>query len=371
MLSCPNCKSRLARTTTPNGFVYLCGRCGGRAVALSVLRKQASRDFLKILWGQSFGQRNTGRPCPHCGRGMAEVQPNPGESSLTLDVCTRCHVVWFDPKEFAQVPAVSVSARAGEARMSPEAEAALAQEKSHRHVATGLGAWADHEPMTPDAFWKYLPAVLGMPVEVDEGRPARSPLVTWSLSAAMALLLAALLAGGALSKAIAEWGFVPDAWFRHFGLTVPASFLLHGGIFHLVGNLYFFMVFGDNVEETLGPWRFVLLLAGAHVAGMLLHAAADPRGDMPCVGASAGIAGVIACYAVVFPYARIGLFIWFRWLAIPAFVALVLYVGMQSLGTWRQVGGFSHVSYLAHLGGLATGAVVGLLARSREKAYRP
>jgi len=371
MLSCPNCKSRLARTTTPNGFIYLCGKCSGRAVALSVLRKQASRDFLKTLWTQSFGQRHTGRRCPHCDRPMVEVQPHTPDNSLTLDVCTRCHVVWFDPGEFGQIPSATVSVDAGGARMSPEAEAALQEEKARRPSAAGLSAWADHEPTPPDAIWKYLPAALGMPVEVDGVRPARPPLVTWGLSAVMALLLVGLLGGDALPKVIREWGFIPDEWFRHAGLTLPASFFLHGGILHLVSNLYFFIVFGDNVEDTLGAGRFVLLLAGAHLAGMLLHAAADPHGDVPCVGASAGIAGVIACYAVVFPYARIGLFVWFRWLAIPALAALALYVLLQLVGTWRQVGGFSNVSYLAHLGGLATGAVVGFLARSREGSHRP
>ena len=180
-------------------------------------------------------------------------------------------------------------------------------------------------------------------------------------------------ATGALGQAIKQWGFVPDDVFRHGGLTLVTSFFLHAGIWHLIGNMYFFLLLADNVEDHLGRSRFLLLLAAAHVAGMVLHAAFDPRGHVPCVGASAGISGVIAYYAVVFPHAKLGFllrwFLLFRWIRMPAYVALVLYLVLQLIGAWAQVSGFSSVSALGHLGGLGVGLAVACAVRLVRARY--
>jgi membrane associated rhomboid family serine protease len=181
----------------------------------------------------------------------------------------------------------------------------------------------------------------------------------------MAIVFLSLTSQNILAQKIQEWGFIPNQWARHNGMTLGSSFFLHAGWFHLLSNLYFLVIFGDNVEDHLGKLRFLLLLAGAHLAGSFLHAAFDPRGEVPCVGASAGISGVIAYYALLFPRARIGFFFWLllRWLRVRAVWAFVAFLAVQLLGTWRQIGGASNVSYLAHLGGLAVGMVAAMLVR--------
>ena len=79
------------------------------------------------------------------------------------------------------------------------------------------------------------------------------------------------------------------------------SFFIHGSLLHLVGNVYFLMVFGDNVENDIGRWRYAALLLAATLAGGFLHIALDVRPLIPCVGASGGIAGVLTYYALRFP----------------------------------------------------------------------
>jgi len=292
---------------------------------------------------------SAGRRCPHCWEGMVEVQPAP-DVPLKLDVCTHCHMVWFDPREFEQVPVAPTGAREAEERPAPPAP---------------TYGWSPAEAETPDGTWKYIPGILGMPVEMDSLPPARRPVVTWALAAFMAALFALLYWDGSLAGAIAQWGFVPSQWARHGGLTLLTGFFLHAGLLHIVSNLYFFLVFGDNVEDHLGRWWFIALLFGAHVFGTLLHGLLDPRSGVPCVGASAGIAGVLAYYAIVYPHARLGVFIWFfwRWVGMRAIWAFVIYVLIQLWGSWRQVGGYTNVSYVAHLGGMAVGVLAGLYAR--------
>lgn len=362
MLACPNCTARLSRVLTAKGVLYVCSQCGGRAAAISVLRKQADPSFMKTLRLAAYDSRpRQGRRCPHCARPMAEVCPLPGQAPLMLDVCTQCHVVWFDPKEFAQVPPPPAAAGLGPQLLSPAAaEAALPSQPAKQ------GRLPRDDYLGPERLWKYLPAIFGMPVEMEADRLARKPVLTWGLSAVMALLFLYLLSQGVLQPALSEWGFIPGQWARRAGLTLLSSFLLHAGPLHLLSNLYFFVIFGDNVEDHLGRGRFILLLLGSHLAGMALHAGLTPRPEVPCVGASAGIAGVIAYYAVAFPHARIGFLFWFRWFALPAFVAFLLFLALQLLGSWRQVAGFGSVSYLGHLGGLAIGIMVGLIARLRS-----
>lgn len=340
--------------------MYLCGKCRGRAVATAVLRKQAPPAFLKKLRLAAYGRENKqGRTCPHCDQPMRLAALNRLGDPLVLDLCPRCHVVWFDPSEFAQVPP------AEEAPPPADAEGVRVET-----VATGSEAAADAR--YPDSAWKYLPGILGWPVEMRAIPVGRKPVVTWGLSAIMAVATLMLMAEGKLEASIQEWGFIPDQWARQGGLTIFYSFFLHAGLIHLISNLYFFLIFGDNVEDHLGRGRFLLLLLGAHLAGQVLHAGFDPRGGVPCVGASAGISGVIAYYALVFPHARLGFFIWlfFRWLRIRAIWALVIYGLLQLWGSWQQVGGFGNVSYLAHLGGLGVGVAAALIVRFTRVSRR-
>jgi membrane associated rhomboid family serine protease len=108
-----------------------------------------------------------------------------------------------------------------------------------------------------------------------------------------------------LHQIVMQFGLVPAELWRDGGITLITSFFLHGDLFHLIGNAYFLLIFGDNVEDQLGRWRYALVVLLAALAGDLLHVAADPRDTVPCIGASGGISGVIVFYALKFPQARL------------------------------------------------------------------
>jgi len=339
MLACPNCRSRLARVVHEGGVVYACPKCDGRAVGVAPLARVAGGDFVKRLRYRTTGAAK-GRQCPQCGRAMTVADFGQGRETVELDLCRSCHLVWFDPSEY---DAVRTPAEIG----------------SGEGFSVDLGGAGEG--------WKWIPAILGMPIEVSANRISRAAVLTWSITAVTAFAFFWLLGSGRLGEAIMEWGLIPARWTRHSGLTIVTCFFLHAGWLHLLGNLYFLLIFGDNVEDQLGVGRFLLLLAGAHLVGIAAHAWLAPDSTVPLVGASAGISGIIAYYALAFPRARIGLFLWvfslFRILRMPAIVALVLYVGLQLFGAWRQVQGFGGVSYVAHLGGLAVGALTATWVR--------
>src|SRR6059058_4874401 len=158
-------------------------------------------------------------------------------------------------------------------------------------------------------------------------------------------------------------GVNPNASDARWGVTFLTSFFLHAGVLHLIGNIYFLFVFGDDVENFLRPFRYLALIAFAALIGDLAHIAADPSSQIPCVGASGGIAGVIIFYALNFPEVKLGFLLrygwwWFRWIRLRAWFVFVLWILFQAVGAWEQVAGISAVSSLAHIGG----AVVGFVA---------
>jgi membrane associated rhomboid family serine protease len=131
------------------------------------------------------------------------------------------------------------------------------------------------------------------------------------------------------------------------------------------------------VENAIGPWRWLLLLMGAALGGDLLHVLFDPHGDLPCIGASGGISGLLVFYALKFPHARLGMLwrfaiIYYRWIQLPAWVAFVFWIILQAWGAFQQLHGLSNVSALAHLGGVTVGFLCWLAWRNLDaKPIKP
>jgi len=317
-----------------------------------------------------------------------------GQAPLTLEVCTRCQMVWFDAQERERIPAKPSPQAAAlpgqmDPSLSPQAREAIAAfELSQRPSPLTI---VDDED-GPDANWQYLPAILGLPVEGEVPDLDARPWATWTISALLIImtLIPFLASSGlnattwippaedgaaqvqplnALDRAVQQWGFIPKEFWRYGGLTLLTSFFVHAGIFHVAVNVYFLMIFGEHVEVLLGRWRYLLLLAAATLAGNLLHAALDPHGTVPLVGASGGICGVVAYYALAFPHAKLRfLWWWWRlyWFHMSAIAWLAFYVVLQFIGAWQQMHGTGSVSSLAHLGGLAVGLVAGLWSMRRH-----
>jgi membrane associated rhomboid family serine protease/Zn-finger nucleic acid-binding protein len=350
MFTCPNCRGALARAQNDFGIFWICGQCGGRAASLSVLRKAVRRESVDYAWAAARDRRGfSSRPCPTCARDMTEVAVEGG--TMNLDVCRLCQFIWFDGGELESLPAAPVAvSRMAEPELPAEAREALAI-----HRVQQIAEQARMEDLSPDSGWKTVPAIFGFPVESDTAPLERLPWLTWSMAALIAIV--SIWAFADLENVIQRFALVPAEMWRYGGLTLVTSFFLHAGILHLAGNLYFLLIFGDNVEDYVGRGKFLLLLLLATVAGDVLHSLFDPVSTRPCVGASGGISGLIAFYALQFPHARLGFLIrrYYRWIQIPAWGAFLLWLGLQFLGAYEQVAGFSNVSAFAHLGGAGVG----------------
>lgn len=137
-------------------------------------------------------------------------------------------------------------------------------------------------------------------------------------------------------------------------LALFVSMFLHGSLFHLLGNMLYLWIFGNNVEDFLGPVRFLLfyLVSGLGAAGT--HIVTNPNSTVPMIGASGAIAGILGAYFVLYPGARVQTLVFFWIVPIPA--ALIL--GMWFLGQILNVGLGGGVAWFAHIGGFLTGLVL-------------
>jgi membrane associated rhomboid family serine protease len=366
---CPNDQSTLMRHDAHDYIYWACPSCQGRTATLAQLRHPAlaatgesravvNPEFADHLWALARSSGGEGsKKCPACERPMTTVSLPGNPAALELDVCRRCYFVWFDRGEFAALPPASSSSNTAADALPLEARLMMAKLDVEALDTRPDLKLPPEEP--PAEAWKQIPAFFGLPVEQDHHAFAHLPQAAWGLAAIVAIF--SLISFLDLGDAARDLGVVPSKILRYGGLTLLTSFFLHGSLPHLAGNLYFLAAFGSNVEDYLGSGRFLLLLLVSTVAGSALYAWSHPASAIPLIGASGAVSGMLTCYALQFPRARIGLlirlpqFFFMRWVQMRAWLYILFWISLQALGAWRQAGSFVQVSPLAHLGGAAAG----------------
>ncbi|HEX7898185.1 MAG TPA: rhomboid family intramembrane serine protease [Planctomycetota bacterium] len=217
---------------------------------------------------------------------------------------------------------------------------------------------------------------------VGDKNPLRTtPVVTWALILAnVAISFYYMLYRPDRAEPIVnEYALRPGQW--HDLKTLISSMFLHGDLLHLFGNMLFLYIVGDNIEDRVGhvPYLLFYLLAGiagsaAHVAYTLLLAKANA--DIPTVGASGAISGMIGAYLVFFPGGKIKFMVWIilfiRYFTLPAWGAIGFWIAGQVMMARDQLSGIAkgdaqRVAVFAHLGGAAFGFVVAFLVRTFGK----
>ena len=155
-------------------------------------------------------------------------------------------------------------------------------------------------------------------------------------------------------------------------LTLATSLFLHGDVFHILGNILYFWIFGNNIECALGHFRFIIFYMLCGLAASILHIALNVNSTMPMVGASGAIAGILGGYIVLYPRARVLVFIWLiifiRTIWVPSFVVLGLWFIGQIYSAGLGVGG---VAWFAHIGGFVAGfLLIRVFEKDRVGSYK-
>jgi membrane associated rhomboid family serine protease len=214
----------------------------------------------------------------------------------------------------------------------------------------------------------------------DTVRSRRFPLITLALIAAnvLAFLYELQLSPSVLERFIFTWGLVPAQLTSDFPgawMTIFTAMFLHGGWFHLLSNMWFLYLFGDNVEARMGAGRYLIFYLLSGVAAVLLQTYILPGSSVPMIGASGAIAGVLGAYLISFPRSRIAslvpiLFI-FTIVEIPAAIFLVFwFISQVYSGLFAMQGASeSGIAWWAHIGGFVFGVMM-VSFFARRTTYR-
>jgi membrane associated rhomboid family serine protease len=219
----------------------------------------------------------------------------------------------------------------------------------------------------------------------DNIRTRSFPIVNWGLIAAsvLAFLLEQAIelgvGGGAFQRFLTMFGLVPS----NFSLLNPLSYIsvftsmfLHGGWFHLISNMWILYIFGDNVEDRMGSLRYLVFYLASGVAAGMTHVIFASGSNLPTIGASGAIAGILGAYMILYPRARvvtlIPLFIFPWFIEIPALFYLGIWFltqissGLLSIGAMMPFGG---IAWWAHIGGFVFGLLLVRFFARRPQVY--
>ena len=207
----------------------------------------------------------------------------------------------------------------------------------------------------------------------------------------VAVQVAQMQMGDGAGAFLFRWGLIP--WeITHLGewpelplayqsvvpavLTPFTSMFLHGGLLHLLGNMLYLFIFGDNVESIMGHGRFLAFYLCCGLLASLAHVVADPLSTMPLVGASGAIAGLLGAYLVRFPKAKIHvlviLIIFIKIIRVPAVIVLGFWFAVQLFSGFHPLGGEGGggVAWFAHIGGFVAGVVLVFFFEQKRRLRR-
>jgi membrane associated rhomboid family serine protease len=206
-----------------------------------------------------------------------------------------------------------------------------------------------------------------LPIGDDDSARRSIPLVTYALIALNVLFFFVELSGG--DAFIGKWAFVPSRFLANPGadfMTIFTSMFMHAGWVHLGGNMLYLWIFGDNVEDRLGPIKFLVFYLLCGIAATFAQLAFSMGSNIPNLGASGAIAGVLGAYILMFPQGRVRVLQGQQVIQVSALIVigfwiiLQLFSGIGSITSAADTGG---VAYMAHIGGFIAGFVLTFLFR--------
>jgi len=215
-----------------------------------------------------------------------------------------------------------------------------------------------------------------LPIGDDNSQRRLVPVVTWLLVLANVAVFFLELAGG--DAFIYRWSFIPERFSQDPTgnlITIFTSMFMHAGWLHLGGNMLYLIIFGDNEEDRFGHVKFLVFYILCGVVAMVAQYIVAPVINVPNLGASGAIAGVLGAYLVLFPRRKVRVLLWMWIVHLPALVViggwilLQLLSGIGTVGTTASATG--GVAYMAHIGGFFGGVLLSYFFRNRVRALPP
>ena len=304
------------------------------------------------------------RSCPKCNETMEKLN-YAYDSNIILDKCAACGGIWADGPEVEKL-AIYIKGNPTLDRMGN----AIIEEKNKFEEFKDMVALCRSTSSRGRVMaYLYLPKII-LPLGDDiKSRTIPGVVITIVL---LNILMFVFQPHGfeELYSYFRTFGLIPTSVLSGKGYsTFITSMFLHGGIFHLIGNMFFFWIFGDNVEDSLGHVRFLLFYIAVGVLAGVGHVLTNMQSDLPAIGASGAVSGVMGAYIIMYPHARIKIFFIFHIIELPAFIYLGGWISLQILFglLFMSMESASGVAWFAHIAGFLSGAILMWLYKKRNR----
>lgn len=333
--SCPRCTYPLQTREGPGLQIDRCPRCRGFFLDPGETAQLYGLSAEPASWVHSEVASSRGRSrlsCP-AGHGSMEIfRLSHGEVALDVDVCRQCKGLWLDASEDRHLVEI-VNAFHNDKSAQLQAESNAGGAKTYIfQLLTGLPREV-YNPVRRRAWLVYLTLL------------ALVGLFAWEFVAGVPAVLQLALVPARLWRGEQVWGLFTNV-------------LMHANIVHLLGNLYFLWIFGDNIEDRLGRLGFLLVFWAAALTGGLLHAAVNYADMTPCIGASGGVAGLMGAYLLLFPRVKVWVVFIFVRFKLRVIWYLGIWIGYQLVMARLDV---PAVAWYAHIGGFGAGLLLALV----------
>lgn len=363
-MKCPVCSNELTEVKSNTTLVDICSNCKGiwfdSGEIADFIRILTESDEVSPRLPQLFKPHmvqdansinEKGKLCPRCNDKLHRFN-YAYDSNVFLDKCPSCQGIWADGREALEIARYLKI----DPRLMEIGKSLIKKDKTMEDLAE-LGKILT-KPVSP--FILFMPKII-IPLSDDTPRQ-RIPVITISI-----IILSTLIF-------ISQIFFITDinSFFQRFGL-IPAQFLsiglissifLHGGIFHLIGNMFFLWIFGDNVEDRFSRFGFLIFYLCCGLSASILHSILNWNLSIPAIGASGAISGIMGAYFVFYPTARVKLFFIYKILRVPAFLYLGVWFLFQLLfGFIFKSAGVSNIAWFAHIGGFVFGGLIAYLKK--------
>lgn len=212
-----------------------------------------------------------------------------------------------------------------------------------------------------------------IPLSDDNSLRKNTPVVTYLLIFLNIVFFIFELGGG--EEFIKKWAFVPSRFLAHPATDFPTIFtsmFMHAGFAHLIGNMLYLWIFGDNVEDRFGKLKYLIFYLVCGSAATFAQLAFNSQSNVPNLGASGAIAGILGAYIVLFPQGKVNVMLGRSITQMSALLVIGFWFLLQFVSSFGSIFSTSDtggVAYLAHVGGFIAGAVLTLLYRSVEKSH--
>ncbi|HSQ18197.1 MAG TPA: rhomboid family intramembrane serine protease [Anaerolineales bacterium] len=210
-----------------------------------------------------------------------------------------------------------------------------------------------------------------LPIGDDNSARRTVPVVTYALLALNILFFFVELSGG--DAFIEKWAFVPSRFLANpvgDSLTLFTAMFMHAGWLHLGGNMLYLWIFGDNVEDRFGHFKFIIFYLVCGLAATFAQLAVSTGSNVPNLGASGAIAGVLGAYILLFPQGKVRVLQGQRVIQVSALIVIGLWIVLQlfsGIGSITSAADTGGVAYMAHIGGFVAGFVLTFLLRGNSK----